>query len=250
MAARPRNAVRSAGVRSAGLVRPARVTRSAPDHRGANKGRATIVKKTDIDRETRERLLDAAVHLFAEHGFHKVTVRDICRDAGANVAAINYHFGGKSGLYEQVLRKAMAIMQATTEEIREAGEHQRPEVQLEAAITIFLTRVITTPNRWIQQLMLQEVSSPTPAFDMVLDDVLKPRIAYVRNAIAGIIGCRGDDSRVAMCVMSVQAQLFALLNNPLAGRLEGPKLTPDRAKAIARHIACFSIAGVRAIAAT
>ena len=41
------------------------------------------------DQETRQRLLDAAARLFAEHGFEKVTVRDICKEAGANVAAVN-----------------------------------------------------------------------------------------------------------------------------------------------------------------
>ncbi len=55
-----------------------------------------------------------AAHLFAEHGFDNVTVRDICQQARANVAAVNYHFGGKSGLYDEVLRWAIRIMQATT----------------------------------------------------------------------------------------------------------------------------------------
>ena len=40
------------------------------------------------DQETRQRLLDAAARLFAEHGFNKVSVRDICKEAGANVAAL------------------------------------------------------------------------------------------------------------------------------------------------------------------
>jgi len=50
------------------------------------------------DLETRGRVLNAAARLFAEHGFATVTVRDICNKAGANVAAVNYHFGGKDGL--------------------------------------------------------------------------------------------------------------------------------------------------------
>jgi hypothetical protein len=140
-------------------------------------------------------------------------------------------------------------MQATTEEIRQAGDNQPPEAQLEASIRIFLTRVVTTPNRWIHQLMLQEVSNPTPAFDLVLNEVLKPRMAYMRNAVAGIMQCDPDDPRVSLCVMSVHSQLFALLNNPFASRLETPRLTAERAEVLARHIACFSIGGIRAIGA-
>ena len=68
------------------------------------------------DLETRARLLNAAARLFAEHGFARVTVRDICRKARANVAAVNYHFGGKDGLYQAVMRMAMETMQGTTDD--------------------------------------------------------------------------------------------------------------------------------------
>jgi AcrR family transcriptional regulator len=207
-------------------------------------------RPADTDRETRERLLEVAAQLFSEHGFDNVTVRDICTRAQANVAAINYHFGGKTGLYDEVLGMAIRIMAATTEEIRRTGHGKPPEAQLEASIRIFLTRVATTPNRWIHQLMLREVSNPTPSFDQVLNQVLKPRMAYVHHAVAGILGCPGDDPRVALCVMSIQAQLFALLNNPMADRMAAPQLTAARATELARHIACFSIGGVRAIGRT
>jgi AcrR family transcriptional regulator len=203
----------------------------------------------DPDRETRDRLLAVASRLFAERGFYDVTVRDICQKAEANVAAVNYHFAGKLGLYEEVLRSAIGIMQATTEEIRVAGENQPPERQLEAAIRIFLTRVVTTRSKWIHQLMLREVSNPTPSFDLVLNEVIKPRMAYVSHAVAAIIGCTADDPRVSLCVMSVQAQMFALLNSPTGIRALSPTLTPERVELLARHIACFSIAGVRAIGA-
>src|SRR3954469_23459101 len=98
----------------------------------------------DQDRETRERLLNAAAAMFAANGFSKVTVRDICGEAQANVAAVNYHFGGKAGLYEEVLQSAISIMQQTTEEIRQAGEGRPPEEQLEAYIRVFLRRVAAT----------------------------------------------------------------------------------------------------------
>jgi TetR/AcrR family transcriptional regulator, regulator of cefoperazone and chloramphenicol sensitivity len=201
----------------------------------------------DPDRETRDRLLDVAARLFAGHGFNDVTVRDICQQAEANVAAVNYHFNGKLGLYEEVLRRAIRIMQATTEEIRKAGANQPPEGQLEAAIRVFLTRVATTRNKWIHQLMFQEVSNPTPSFDLVLNEVITPRMAYIRGAVAGIMGREPDDPRVSLCVMSIQAQMFALLKSPMAMRLGQPQLTPEHAGQLARHIARFSIGGIHAV---
>ena len=76
------------------------------DGRGDGAVQAVVVTVTR-DTETRDRLLKAAERLFADRGFKKVTVRDICRAARANVAAVNYHFGDKLGLYREVLQSAI-----------------------------------------------------------------------------------------------------------------------------------------------
>ncbi|MFA7235280.1 MAG: TetR family transcriptional regulator [Phycisphaeraceae bacterium] len=46
---------------------------------------------------TEQQLIDAAGETFARLGFHATTIRHICQLAHANIAAVNYHFGGKSG---------------------------------------------------------------------------------------------------------------------------------------------------------
>ncbi|GAA3803021.1 TetR/AcrR family transcriptional regulator [Sphaerisporangium flaviroseum] len=62
------------------------------------------------DREaTRRRLLTAARHLFAEHGYDHVTVRMIAATAGANVALINRYFGSKAQLFAEVLVSESAM---------------------------------------------------------------------------------------------------------------------------------------------
>ena len=53
---------------------------------------------------TRDKLIEAAGSVFAERGYRAATIREICRRAGANVAAVNYTFGDKMGLYTEVLR--------------------------------------------------------------------------------------------------------------------------------------------------
>src|ERR1035438_4000819 len=54
---------------------------------------------------TREKLIEAAGQVFAERGYHATTVREIVKRSGANIAAVNYHFGGKLGLYTEVLQQ-------------------------------------------------------------------------------------------------------------------------------------------------
>ena len=56
-------------------------------------------------RPTRQRILDAAERLFAQRGFHGVSIRDITGEAGVDVALANYHFGSKQGLLEAVFTR-------------------------------------------------------------------------------------------------------------------------------------------------
>src|SRR5262245_31007971 len=60
---------------------------------------------------TRRRLLDAALSVFAEHGFRRGTTREICRRARANCAMANYHFGSKAALYRAAVREALERVQ-------------------------------------------------------------------------------------------------------------------------------------------
>src|SRR3954451_18193650 len=107
--------------------------------------------------ETRARLLNAAARLFADRGFARVTVRDICRKARANVAAVNYHFGGKDGLYRAVIDTAIATMQETTDAAKAAGKGRPAEARLREFIRVFLHRVVGLGgDSWIHHLMMRE----------------------------------------------------------------------------------------------
>ena len=183
---------------------------------------------------------------FAERGFAKVTVRDICRKARANVAAVNYHFDGKLGLYHEVLQLAIRTMQETTEATQEAGRVLPPARQLAAYVRVFLHRVVGGGHdAWIHQLMMRELSDPTPALELILDQVVRPRLAYLCGIIAALLGSPVDAEPVARCAMSVNAQCVALLINPIAGRLSPAfERTPAALDAMADHIARFSVAGI------
>jgi AcrR family transcriptional regulator len=75
-----------------------------------------MTRPSDI---TRTRILKAAEGLFADRGYEETSIRAIVAKARVNQAAINYHFGGKDGLYREVLRAA----------IRALTEHQLGQAQ-------------------------------------------------------------------------------------------------------------------------
>ena len=201
------------------------------------------------DRETRARLLHAASRLFAERGYARVTVRDICKKARANVAAVNYHFGGKDGLYRAVMRHAMETMQATTEAARAAGRDLPPAERIRAYVSVFADRLLGGHHEtWIHQLMLREMSDPTPALAMVADEVLKPRMIYLSRAIAELLHCAPEDPRVVRCALSVTSQFNSLLwTRPVAKLLDADDAVPGTIDEIAEHIAGFSLGGMDAL---
>jgi AcrR family transcriptional regulator len=203
------------------------------------------------DQATEARLLAAATELFAEHGFANVTVRDICERARANVAAINYHFRGKDGLYQAVLQSAIRIMQETTELAREAGQGQTPDEQLRIYVRVFITRVVASRGNWIHQLMTREMSDPTPALDLVISQVIKPRLAYLGGIVAAVMGADQTDPRVMACVFSINAQCVTLLNHKAAAKVD-PAFAArfDTVEPMVDHITGFSLAGIRAMHAS
>jgi TetR/AcrR family transcriptional regulator, regulator of cefoperazone and chloramphenicol sensitivity len=201
------------------------------------------------DRETRERLLKAAARLFADRGFKKVTVREICRTAHANVAAVNYHFGDKLRLYREVLQAAIDAMRATSDAARRAGDGRTADEKLRRYLQVYLRRVLDSgSDTWIHRLINRELADPTPALDMLVDQVLKPRIEYLSGVVAELLHCPPDDERVMRCVTSIQSQAVFYLPNPLAARLGMTlKLKPGEIDALAHHIVEFSLAGIRAV---
>ncbi len=201
------------------------------------------------DLETRERLLAAAERLFADRGFKKVTVRDICREARANVAAVNYHFGDKLGLYREVMRIGIDAIRATTDAGRKAGERQPPEEQLRRYVVVWMTRLLTPGHETIHRLMQRELQDPTPALDDLVDAVVRPRLDYLSAVVARMLDCDPKDQIVMRCVAATQAQAVAYMPNPIAARLGFTRpQTPAQIDEVARHMAEFAVGGVRAVA--
>jgi AcrR family transcriptional regulator len=200
------------------------------------------------DAETRERLLAVGKQLFADRGFKYVTVREICRDASANVAAVNYHFGDKLGLYRAVLQSAIDRMHETTVLAREAGKGQAPEAQLRTFISIFIGRLLDDRSGTVHRLVTREMLDPTPALDAVVEKAVRPRMEFLRELIARMIGSDESDPRVLRSVASVSTQFAAYMPNAIAERL-GASLgaPPADPTAIAEHLAEFTIAGIRAV---
>lgn len=80
-------------------------------------------RRTDGE-QTRERILEAALPLFAELGFAGTSTRKLADGAGVNVATLAYHFGGKEGLYQAVIERLYEELGSTVPKAEVAGTPQ------------------------------------------------------------------------------------------------------------------------------
>ena len=79
---------------------------------------------------TKDRILGAAEELFAQHGFAGTSLREVTGRADVNIAAVNYHFGSKDNLINEVFRRRMDVMSAQRlAALREALEAQPGELE-------------------------------------------------------------------------------------------------------------------------
>ncbi|MEP6491360.1 MAG: CerR family C-terminal domain-containing protein [bacterium] len=221
--------------------------------RATNAKRRPRSRARHSDAETRDRLLEAGRLLFSEHGFAKVSVRDICREATANVAAVSYHFGDKLGLYEEVMRGGLDMLAAFNATMLNAGPNASAAERLRHYIAKYLPRLVKPlgDDEWLPKLMRHEIREPTAAAQLVFEHAILPRMRFLAGVMAELLDCDEDDPRVGRCVVSVQAQCLFYLPDAFKTAIV-PEWPPQSDAAIAaavEHIVEFSLAGIRAIAA-
>ncbi len=197
--------------------------------------------------QTRERLLEAAREVFSRHSFQGATVREICRLADANVAAVNYHFGSKDALFAEALNFApLAVMQKANAKLSEC-----PKKRLRLFLRDFMLMLLDEKNPSSQcRIMVRELADPTPALDKIVREAIAPLHEFLGNLVREIVGDKVSEPELRGCVHSIVGQrLFYRHSHPVLQRLH-PRLRYDRKEieAIGEHIAEFSLAALKELA--
>ncbi len=201
--------------------------------------------------ETRMKLLEAATTIFARHGFAASSIRMICTEAGANVAAVNYHFGGKAELYHEVLRHARARAYETYPTTLGLGDNATPEEQLRAFVHSFLLRIFDEErNPGFGTLMIREMIEPTVALDMLVEEGIGSLFSGLVAIVRAIMGDGADQELVLAASRSAISQcVFFLCSRAVISRIS-PQQTfgrDDIAK-LADQISSFTICALRGLA--
>ncbi len=194
--------------------------------------------------ESRARLLEAAGKLFAREGFDAVSTRALARAAKVNLAAITYHFGGKQGLYHEVLRQLVddteplvaPVVERLGDGVRAAGADRKALAGLAAWFIRHLFTAILShePIRWQMAMVLREFYEPSEEFPMLLRERINP----LHDAVAGLVaaakgqGPRAPETLLLTHAVLGQCMMFGAARTVVWARLDWDGYTPERVERI------------------
>jgi AcrR family transcriptional regulator len=211
------------------------------------KERRSRIEPPELSEEnTRNKILNAAGEVFAEHGFEGATIRVITERAEVNVAAVNYHFRDKAELYNRVVLDACSARTAWHDTMAQATDS--PEDRLRSLISRFLEYMLG-PDRpaWKRRLMAREMANPTTALDELVEKNIRPlRDEFLMPTLGELTGGRFNRRQLSFIGSSVMGQcLYFHQSRPIIERLNPDfKIGKAEIEEITDHITRFSLAAI------
>ncbi|MEM7246722.1 MAG: CerR family C-terminal domain-containing protein [Acidobacteriota bacterium] len=199
--------------------------------------------------DTKDRLIDAALALFAERGFGQVTIQDIAKRAGANIAAVNYHFGDKARFHAEVIRTQLDRRSGPPPELADVPDD--PAAALTAFVTWFLRRICGPANEApLQHILMHEQVHPgeSPVLDEIVERVMRPQHDRLAEVVAALLPSDASPDTIRRFTFSVISQCVSYKHAwPVMKRLH-PELELDDTElaAIADHVSRLCLAGLAA----
>lgn len=232
------------------VVRP-RKGRKAPAKQRQTVGRTpsrAVLRENGA--QTKQQLLEVAGRVFAERGYVRATSKEICELAHANIAAVNYHFGGKDGLYAAVLEEAHARLVS----IDSVAEITRSKGSGADKLRLLLRKIVEEVARrddgaWELRVLSRELLAPTPLMDGMMNNQVMPKAKMVTAMIGEMLGVPPSHPAVSRSTVSIVGPcVFLLVANPDWLKKIFPALLADT-DALVDHMVEFAVGGLRSVAA-
>ncbi|MCC7420348.1 MAG: CerR family C-terminal domain-containing protein [Planctomycetaceae bacterium] len=202
--------------------------------------------------DTRQRLLNAAGQTFAEKGFEATTIREICRLADANIAAVNYHFGEKEQLYIEAVKQAHCHRGEMPQ--FDWTDETPPERKLEDFLRDMMSMMVDDESpSWHIELMMREMARPTAACTELVRSFIGPMFDLLNQIIAEILPVGTPAGVRHLHAFSIVGQCLLYRYHRPVGRLlidEGEFRSLWNVDKLTRHITDFSLAALRSAART
>ena len=202
---------------------------------------------------TKERILASAGEIFGTRGFKDATIRTIARDAKVNIAAINYHFRDKEGLYGAVLEEVFYLGFTRFPATMDLAPNADPQQRLRAFIRAMFFR-LQSKEGWggiagRGRLIARELLDPSPAFEAVLDRYIKPHKDLLAAIISDIMGSDPGPEKLMPCAISIIGQcIYYALAAPVIRKISADNApTEENLDRLAEFVWLFSLGGIAKI---
>lgn len=201
------------------------------------------------NKDTRALLLMHAEKLFLTHGFEGVSIRQITDAAGANVAAINYHFNGKTNLYREVLKQRLDNITLDKLALLKKLDEQQPAPTLEHILhsyiySYFDAHLSSPDSDRLLQIIYREMAPDAIASDLVAERLVIP-INQAFQKIIKKVCPELSDEHISCCISSITGQVlhFIRAREVLRG-IRPPEKNQTFIEDTVQHITQFSLRGI------
>ncbi len=199
---------------------------------------------------TRDRLLAVSEKLFAHKGYNAVSVRMITNIANCNLAAVNYHFGNKKALYLNVFRerwmpRAQNIRSCFEENLARC-EDTSPSSVIRSLAEALINGPLTDEERLCHfQLMIREMTKPTEAFEIVMEETMKPSFEGLGTLLRPHLDESMDKEGTYLNILSIFSMVlyFSFARLPVS-KILGRAYDQTFKNLLVNHIVDFSLFGL------
>lgn len=199
--------------------------------------------------DTKTALLDCAEEFFLARGFEHVSIREITAASGANVAAINYHFNGKTNLYREILARRMDAIAREKISMLAQFASRIPAASLEELLGAYIRSYFDTLNSStdmdrLMQIIYREMGPDAVATDLVTTRLVMPIHQALQAAILNVCPTL-DPGHTSLCISSTTGQILHFIRaRDILKTLRTPAQNTTFIEDTIRHITQFSLRGI------
>lgn len=181
-------------------------------------------------KETKEKLLQTAIELFAKHGINGVSTRMLAKESGVNLSSINYYFGGKQKLYDAVLESIIEKISAFIASKRAPLlETQLPPNE---EFKVFIGNLIdflcsNTISNAQAELVIKEIIQPSGVYNQLYAQVIEPMHKRLTTLVMQTTTLTEQEAIIQVHCLMGQAVNFKIHKHALLRRLNLSDYTPQ-----------------------
>ena len=201
-----------------------------------------------MEKDSKQKLIEIAMKIFAEHGYKSASTRMIAKEADINISAISYYFEGKEGLYKAVIEhvldhvqlKMMPVAQEIFEELQKDKLSKKDIRELVKKIfSAFIAMLFDEKkSEEIRLIVIREQMQPGFGFEILYERMMKRFHLLLSTLVAKYFDANPDDLNVRIMVHTLIGQLlvFKFSREVLYRALETKKYKKEHIEVIRKTL--------------